>query len=334
MNTKHGIAGLAALAVMLLLLTGTQALAQDNVRSVTEGQRMEIKGYVTKRTPDTFVMRDANGVETEVLLTSATDIKTFKRGLFHGHQPYAVTHILRGLRLQAKGVGNAQGQLVAREIRFDETDVRAAKSLDTRVTPVEDLANSNERRITASERRIATTEEDQARLAGQMEEAQALITQARAEAAKAQAAADEALRLAGVANNRINGLDNFETAKTTTVYFKTGSAVLLPAAKAELDATAAWAKSDEAKGWILEVLGYADARGGNMYNRRLSERRAKAVIDYLVRNHDLPLHRVIQPFGWGEAKPVADNTTANGRTKNRRVEVVVLINKGITTASR
>ena len=327
MNTKHGIAGLAVLAAMLLLLTGSQALAQDNVRAVTEGQKMEIKGYVTKRASDTFVLRDENGVETEVLLTSATDIKTFKRGLFHGHQPYAVTYILRGLRLQAKGVGNAQGQLVAREIRFDETDVRAAKSLDTRVTPVEDLASSNERRITAAE-------QNGQRLAGQMEEAQALIAQARAEAAKAQAAADEALRLAGVANNRINGLDNFETAKTSTVYFKTGSAVLLPEAKAELDTIAAWAKSDDAKGWILEVLGYADARGSNMYNRRLSERRANAVIDYLVRNHDLPLHRVIQPFGWGEDKPVAENTTVDGRSKNRRVEVVVLVNKGITTASR
>lgn len=318
--------GLAAAAVMLLLLTGTQALAQDNVRAVQNGQRMEIKGYVTTRTSDSFTMRDANGVDTVVLLTPATDVRTFRRGVFHGHQPYAVTYILRGLRLQAKGVGNAEGQLVAREIRFDETDVRTASSLETRVTPVEKLAASNEQRITA-------TEEGQRRLAVQLDETQALVAQARAEAAKAQAAADEALRLAGVANNRINGLDSYETAKTSTVYFKTGSAVLLPEAKAELDAAAAWAKSDANKGWIVEVLGYADARGDSMYNRRLSERRANAVIDYLVRTHNLPLHRVVQPFGWGADKPVAENTTAEGRSKNRRVEVIMLVNKGISTAS-
>jgi outer membrane protein OmpA-like peptidoglycan-associated protein len=246
--------------------------------------------------------------------------------VFHGHQPYAVTYILRGLRLQAKGIGNADGQLVASEIRFDETDVRTASSLETRVVPVEKLAASNEERITASE-------ENQRKLASQIDETQALIAQVRAEAAKAQAAADEATRLAGVANNRINGLDTYETAKTSTVYFKTGSAVLLPEAKAELDATAEWAKSDANKGWIVEVLGYADGRGGSMYNRKLSERRANAVIDYLVRTHNLPMHRVVQPFGWGADKPVADNTTSEGRSKNRRVEIIMLVNKGITTAS-
>lgn len=326
MRTNRRILGLAVATVMFFLLTGSQASAQDNVRAVQNGERMEIKGYVTKRTSDTFTMRDANGVDTVVLLTPSTSVRTFRRGVFHGNQTYAVTYILRGLRLQAKGVGNADGQLVAREIRFDETDVRTASSLETRVVPVEKLAASNEQRITA-------TEENQQRLAGQIDETQALVAQARAEAAKAQAAADEALRLAGVANNRINGLDAYETAKTSTVYFKTGSAVLLPAAKAELDATAEWAKSDANKGWIVEVLGYADARGGSMYNRRLSERRANAVIDYLVRTHNLPLHRVVQPFGWGADKPVAENTTPEGRSKNRRVEVIMLVNKGITTAS-
>jgi outer membrane protein OmpA-like peptidoglycan-associated protein len=333
MKTNRRILGLAVIAVVFLFLTGSTALAQDNVRAVQNGQRMEIKGYVTQRASDTFTMRDANGVDTVVLLTSSTDVKTFRRGVFHGHQPYAVTYILRGLRLQAKGVGNADGQLVAREVRFDETDVRTASSLETRVAPTEKLAASNEQRITSSEQRISASEENQRKLASQIDETQALIAQVRAEAAKAQAAADEANRLAGVANNRINGLDTYETAKTSTVYFKTGSAVLLPKAKAELDATAEWAKSDANKGWIVEVLGYADARGGSMYNRKLSERRANAVIDYLVRTHNLPMHRVVQPFGWGADKPIAENTTSEGRSKNRRVEIIMLVNKGITTAS-
>ena len=64
-------------------------------------------------------------------------------------------------------------------------------------------------------------------------------------------------------------------------------------------------------------------------NRALSERRAKAVIQYLVLKHNLDLRRLVQPFGYGDSKPVADNKTAAGRAKNRRVEIRILQNKGI-----
>jgi OOP family OmpA-OmpF porin len=64
-------------------------------------------------------------------------------------------------------------------------------------------------------------------------------------------------------------------------------------------------------------------------NRALSERRANTVIQYLVLKHGLDLRRLVQPFGYGENKPVADNKTAEGRAKNRRVEIKILQNKGI-----
>ena len=80
-------------------------------------------------------------------------------------------------------------------------------------------------------------------------------------------------------------------------------------------------------------MGFADRTGNTAKNRALSERRAKAVIQYLVNVHNLDLRRLVQPFGYGDSKPVADNKTAAGRAKNRRVEIRILQNKGIAMKS-
>jgi len=82
---------------------------------------------------------------------------------------------------------------------------------------------------------------------------------------------------------------------------------------------------------VLEVTGYADSTGNTERNRSLSQRRADAVIRYLVEQHQIPLRRIVTPYGFGESNPVADNKTREGRAQNRRVEVKVLVNKGLTS---
>jgi adhesin transport system outer membrane protein len=75
-------------------------------------------------------------------------------------------------------------------------------------------------------------------------------------------------------------------------------------------------------GAMVEVSGHTDSVGPDRYNQRLSERRAWTVTNFLV-DKGVDKKR-LQPKGYGEAQPAASNTTADGRAKNRRVDLKVL----------
>ena len=329
MRNRKSNAVLVALAFVLTLMTGVGSSAQNasNVRpaSVPQGQKQKVQGIVSIRNGDAFKVREPGGSETTVLLTSNTDVTSHARGL-RGKKDYPVTYIMRGLRLQAQGVGDADGNLVAEWVRFDEQDLRSAQALEQ----TDELAQENLARIKEAE---ANAE----RMAGQIAENTALANDARARADAAQAQADAAYKAAALANNRINGLDDYEQVRTIPVLFKVNSSLIDATAKQTIDDAAAWAKEEKAKGntngWLVEVVGFSDTTGNTAKNRALSERRAKAVIQYLVGVHNLDLRRLVQPFGYGEGKPVANNNTAEGRKKNRRVEIRILQNKGIAMKS-
>jgi OOP family OmpA-OmpF porin len=104
------------------------------------------------------------------------------------------------------------------------------------------------------------------------------------------------------------------------VLFDFDKAVIKPEGKSKLDDI-----SNKAKGVNLEVviaIGHADSIGSDAYNQRLSVRRAESVKAYLV-SKGIEGNRVYTE-GKGEKQPVAENKTADGRAKNRRVEIEVI----------
>lgn len=104
------------------------------------------------------------------------------------------------------------------------------------------------------------------------------------------------------------------------VLFQTGAAVLLPGSFPELDQMADYLfRSPLIR---LEVSGHTDDIGNPEQNVFLSERRAKAVMDYLVSKSIDPGR--ISHKGYGSKKPISDNKTEEGRKQNRRVELVFL----------
>jgi outer membrane protein OmpA-like peptidoglycan-associated protein len=315
-----------ALAFGLVLTLSPLALGQTNTnnqtrtRTVASGEKMKIKGVVVRRDVDTFTVRDFTGNDTVVRLTDQTSVKT-KGGVFSGGTKYASTQILRGLNLEVEGRGGSGGELVADKIRFSDTDLRTAMSVEARANPLEERAS-------AAEGRISEVEQNAQKLSGQLDELAAISNAARGGAKAAQDTADAAVAGVNATNDRISALDDYVPQETAAVNFRVGSSVLNTDSKAKLDAIAT--KALNAKAYVLEVTGYADATGSTARNRALSQRRADAVITYLVEQHKIPLRRIVTPYGFGELDPVADNKTRTGRAENRRVEVKMLVNKGLT----
>lgn len=115
------------------------------------------------------------------------------------------------------------------------------------------------------------------------------------------------------------------TVQTVTLgadaYFDFDKATLKPAGRERLDALATEIRQLGGTVSSVAVVGNTDAIGTEAYNQALSERRAQAVVDYLVRQGVNP--GVISAQGAGEGNPVASNETAEGRAQNRRVDVTV-----------
>jgi len=304
-------------------------ISDVKTRSVTNGQELKITGIVVKRNADSFTLREADGSETVVNLTDRTNVKTDRKGLLRPDKQSGVSYILRGLRLKVEGRGNSEGQLVATKIRFTEQDLMTAQALESRVDPVENMATDTKALAETNQQRISEAEQNAQKMSGQIDELTALASANREATKVAQAAADRAQADANFANQRINGLDDYDVVESFMVHFRTGSAELTDLAKEQIDVAAAKVKGENLKGWIVEVVGYADSTGKPARNRSLSERRAQAVINYLVTKYNLPLRRLVQPFGYGELNPVADNETGQGRSLNRRVEIKVLVNKSV-----
>lgn len=328
---------LYAASLSLALTVGASAFAQDSTttqtgttqtgamqtanmqtntqsKSIASGQKAKIKGVIVDRQADMFTVSDDTGGNVQVQLTGNTTIKSKK--FFGSGKTYVADLLTRGLYLEVQGRGGNQGMLVAEKVRFGEDDLRNARALDTRVAPVEG--------------RVTAAEENAQRLSGQLDELTAISNAARGGAKAAQDSADAAIAGVNATNTRITELDDFSVSNTATVNFKVGKFDLSPEAKTSLDTLAQNVAS--MKGYVVEVTGYSDSTGNTEKNRILSEKRAETVRRYLVENHGIPLRRILQSYGFGEAETaaVADNTTREGRAQNRRVEVKLLISKGLS----
>jgi outer membrane protein OmpA-like peptidoglycan-associated protein len=201
-------------------------------------------------------------------------------------------------------------------------------TLEPRITEVNNATRENAERIDAVDRRategisaagVADQKAVAAQTAANTADGKAVAAQAAANTAN-QAVQQTNTRITGI-ENRIGTLDNYTASPPQAVTFALGSSVLSDEARQTLDSFASGI-SGQQSGYLVEIQGFTDSTGSENINVALSQRRADSVLRYLV-SKGIPLHR-ISIVGLGEANPAADNTTRDGRARNRRVEVRVL----------
>jgi len=150
-------------------------------------------------------------------------------------------------------------------------------------------------------------------------------------------AANQANQNATQAGNRVTSLagtvenlDNYQPVSDTTVLFAFNKADLTRKGKQALDEFAQQMQSQNH--YIVQVEGYTDSTGSADYNYQLSQRRADTVIQYLAQKYNIPAFKIFL-IGLGKDNPVAQNTSAAGRAKNRRVDVRLMTNSPATESA-
>ncbi len=321
------------LVVASLFLTAPLALESPTrePNALPLGKETQIDGVIVERSEAKLLVRQDVGAEREVLLRDQTVIRERKKNLLRGAIGYSREELIPGLNVRIKGWGDLSGNLVAKEIRFTQDDLKIAKTIWSRVSPVEAGLENTQTEVGLVKDEVGRNAQ---RTQGQIEELEAAFRMNRDGVEEAKAAADSAAHTAEVTKldldatkQRLSDLDSFKEVSALTVLFKFNSVELTPRAKTLLDGLVDIATSQT--GYLMEIRGFASSDGNPIYNRQLSEKRALQVLRYLVDHHNIPLRRIVSPYGHGDAHPIANDTQLAGRKLNRRVVIRLLVNKGM-----
>jgi len=207
-------------------------------------------------------------------------------------------------------------------VRGEPAQARAAQANEERMKAEAEKAHDEAElarrevdtaRATAEQKQVLAMEADKARQAA--EESDRLRQQAEKEKADLRAQLLQQLNTILATRDTAQGL----SVNISDVLFKTGSYELLPRARERLAKVSGIVIAHP--GLYLAVEGHTDSAGGDEYNQKLSENRARAVRDYLVQQ-GIPESAIVWR-GVGKAQPVATNDNPDGRQQNRRVDLVL-----------
>ena len=269
-----------------------------------EDQKTKVQGLITGRTGDTLTVKTGTGSVT-VVLTDDTKVQKPK-GLGLRKTQMSFSALIPGLKVSVDAIPAEEGRVVAKTITFSGDDLKTAEAIQAGLDPTKQAVETNKQDIGANKVQIAANQE-------------------RIGANEQQIAANQ--KDIQEAAQRFSDLTEFDTKGEANVYFASGSKKISDKDKSALAELARNASS--LTGYLIEVKGYADSSGNAAINQRLSMDRAQEVVAYLIQDCNVPVRRVVAPGAMGSTAPIATNETASGRSQNRRVEVKVLVNRGL-----
>ena len=290
--------------VLVAGLTGALALVTAHA---ADSAPQNIEGVIMSRDGDNLVLRGAESGANNVTITKSTYVYQLKGPLGLGFLSGSSSPdiLVPGLNIVVEPE-SITPKIVAKSIRFSSSDLN-------HLYAIQGALAAPQAQIQALQQEVAAQKQE---LAAQKQEL----------AAQKQQNANQDQALAAI-NKRFTNLADYDPKAELVIVFDVNSATVSDKAKTELKAFAD--KSKAYRGYLIQVVGYADAAGSAGSNQMLSNRRAGAVASYLQQECDVALSRVLVPIAMGESKPTASNETAQGRAENRRVTVKLGVNRGI-----
>jgi OmpA-OmpF porin, OOP family len=304
---------------MLATVISLGLMASVFATSAASQEKAKVKGMIRTRTGETLLVKTSNG-DTTVVLTDDTTTKDDK-GLFGlDKEIFSNSVLIPGLKVKVDGRLDDQGRVVAKTITVDGDDLETAEMIQAGLHPTAKQVEANVKTLEAHRGQLSSHE---AQLAAQKQD---IETNQQNIAANRQQI-EQNIQDIEENTQRFTALSDYDVKAQATVNFGVGSSKI--AAKDEIELKELANTATRLKGYIIEVTGYADSTGNAAMNTKLSEDRAKAVVTYLVQRGEVPVRHIVAPGAMGEYGAAAPNETQAGRAENRRVEVKVLVNKGI-----
>jgi outer membrane protein OmpA-like peptidoglycan-associated protein len=228
--------------------------------------------------------------------------------------------LIPGLKVDIDGMTDDKGQVVAKTITVDGDDLETSEMIEAGLHPTAQQVAANVQALEAHSGQLASHD---VQLAAQKENIETNQQNIAAHQQKIEK------NIQGIEENtqRFTALADYDVKGEATVKFNVGKSDISPQDHETLKQLAQTATG--LTGYIVEVTGFADSTGSAAINTKLNEDRAKAVITFLMQQGNVPIRHIVAPGAMGEYGAKAPNETKAGRAENRRVEVKVLVNKGI-----
>jgi OOP family OmpA-OmpF porin len=298
-------------------------LAVGMAYGASNGEKVKVQGMITGRTGESVTIKTTDGSTVAVVLNDDTKVQQPK-GLGLRKKQMSATVLVPGLKISVDGVGDAQSHVVAKTINFSSDDLEMAEMIQAGLTPTKQAVATNQQNIAANKQATQTNAQNIA--ANQVQTAAN-----KQQIANNQEQIDANQQEIQATTKRFSELSEYDTKGDAVVNFAVGSSVISASDKAALKQLAQSATG--LTGYIIQVKGFADTSGNAAMNQKLSMDRAQEVIAFLLQDCNIPVRHIVAPGAMGTADPAAPNETASGRAENRRVDVKVLVNKGLSAGN-